>query len=271
MSGFSANWLALRAAADRRARDPLLLRAVRQRLAGHEAEGKPLHIVDLGAGTGSTLRLLAPLLPSLQRWTLVDDDAALLASARASLRTAKQIIVRRLCADLADIRRLPEILHEADLITASALFDLVSENWCRGLLRSSARLRITLYAALTYDGRTVLHPPDPFDGVVRSLFHQHQRGDKGFGPALGPDAPAALVRFAAASGAVVRSARSDWRLGPGDTVLLQLLVSGWAKASREIKPEAAEAINSWMAQRLREIEARRLRARIGHRDVLACW
>jgi SAM-dependent methyltransferase len=271
VSRFSADWLALRAAADRRARDPLLLRAVRQRLAGRKADGKPLHIVDLGAGTGGTLRLLAPLLRSPQRWTLIDNDAALLALVKHPPRRAKQIVVRRLCADLADTRRLPEMLRDADLITASALFDLVSEDWCRRLLRTAACPGATLYAALTFDGRMVLHPPDCFDAVVRALFHQHQHADKGFGPALGPGAPAALVRLAAATGAVVRTARSDWQLGPGDTPLLQLLVSGWAEAAREIKPEAAEAIDSWMARRLQLIEARRLRARVGHRDVLACW
>ncbi|MBK8210944.1 MAG: class I SAM-dependent methyltransferase [Rhodospirillales bacterium] len=271
MSGFSAEWLALRAGADRQARAPLLLRAVRHRLAGRQAYGKPLHIVDLGAGTGGTLRLLAPLLPSPQSWRLIDNDATLLASATRLPRRGKQIVVRRLCADLADTRRLPELLRGGDLITASALFDLVSEDWCRQLLGAAACPGVTFYAALTYDGRVVLHPPDPFDAVALALFDQHQHADKGFGHALGPGARAALVRIAAASGAVVRTARSDWRLTPGDAHLLQLLVSGWAEAAREIEPEATEAINSWMARRFEAIKARCLRARVGHRDVLACW
>ena len=157
------------------------------------------------------------------------------------------------------------------MITASALFDLVSEDWCRRLLRAAAGPGAILYAALSYDGRMALDPPDPFDRIVHALFDRHQRSDKGFGRALGPDAPAALVRLAAATGAVVKTARSDWRLGSGETPLLRLLLEGWAAAAREISPDQADKIAAWKARRSALLDSGRLRVRIGHRDVLACW
>ncbi|HYN38954.1 MAG TPA: hypothetical protein VES39_06865, partial [Rhodospirillales bacterium] len=179
MSGFSADWLALRASADRRARAPSLLAVVRRRFRLRGERRTPLRVADLGAGTGSTLQLLAPLLPAAQHWTLLDDDAALLAAV-VRPPTPRPIMVRPVRVDLADARVLEALLRGAELITASALLDLVSPRWCRRLIAAAARPDVVLYAALTYDGRMALDPADPLDDTVHALFDRHQRRDKGF-------------------------------------------------------------------------------------------
>ena len=217
------------------------------------------------------LPVLAPLLPVPQCWTLVDKDAALLAAARAPAGRAGTVVVWRVRTDLADRGILPGLLRGVRLVTASALFDLVSQEWCQWLVRAAVGPGAVLHAALTYDGRIAFDPVDPLDRTVHALFHRHQRGDKGFGPALGPAAAAALVRIAAAAGAVVRTAPSDWRLGPADTALLRQLLAGWATAAVEIAPHRADAIAGWLARRSAQLDAGRLRVRVGHRDVLACW
>ena len=271
MSGFSAEWLALRAAADRRSRSRPLLAVLRRRLAGRAGARSPLRILDLGAGTGSTLAALAPVLPGRQQWTLADDDAALLWRAVAAPRPFR-VLVRTIAVNLADPAALPALIDGTRLATASALLDLVSLDWCRRLVRLLARRPgAALYAALTYDGRIALDPPDPFDAALRRLCNRHQRGDKGFGPALGPAAAPALAALAAAAGAAVRTARSDWCLGAADAVLLQQMIAGWAAAARELSPERGDAIAAWQARRLAHLAAGRLRARVGHRDVLVCW
>ena len=56
MSGFSAEWLALREPYDRRARNADVLDAVRRHFAGQTA----IAVVDLACGTGSTVRALGP-------------------------------------------------------------------------------------------------------------------------------------------------------------------------------------------------------------------
>ena len=79
-----ADWLALRAEADTRARDEGsadLLRTLVDRLdRSDDAQIAGVRVVDLGAGTGANHRYLAPRLPLAQRWTAVDHDATLLAS-----------------------------------------------------------------------------------------------------------------------------------------------------------------------------------------------
>ncbi len=78
MSGFSIDWLDLREAADRRARDNALRDQTIEWLeAGVASQQNPV-VVDLGAGTGSTLRAFTSPNQQPLTWRLVDNDTALL-------------------------------------------------------------------------------------------------------------------------------------------------------------------------------------------------
>lgn len=66
------------------------------------------------------------------------------------------------------------------------------------------------YAALSYDGRVAFEPSDALDAAIIAAVGNHQRRDKGFGPALGPDAAKrTIVMFEAVSYFVVNAA-ADW-------------------------------------------------------------
>ena len=75
------DWLALREPADAAARDAELAALTAEGL----GDDRPLVIRDLGCGSGSLGRWLAPQLPGPQRWVLHDRDAGLLARAEAGL------------------------------------------------------------------------------------------------------------------------------------------------------------------------------------------
>ncbi|MCH8465590.1 MAG: class I SAM-dependent methyltransferase [Roseinatronobacter sp.] len=247
--GFSAQWLALRDPADRAARDATVLRA-----AAKAAGPEPL-ILDLGCGTGATWRALSPFLPEGTRWRLVDNDPDLLRLAAAQIGPDAETVL----ADLADSAALP--LDGVTLVTASALLDLVSEAWLHALV---ARLDMPFYAALSYDGQMQWVPEHPQDGAITRAFNQHQRRDKGFGAALGPDAgPRALAAFGAA-GFSVQQAQSPWQIGPDMAQLHQELVAGIAQAAQDIglrdAPDWAHMRQSQMAQAF---------CTIGHVDILA--
>jgi SAM-dependent methyltransferase len=272
VSGFSADWLALRETADRRARSRPVLAAV-ARWAERQPRHRPLRVVDLGAGTGSTLRALSRHLHRPQTWTLVDHDRTLLAIAerQAPGEQSHRIRVRTTAADLADPDVVADALGSADLTTASALFDLVAETWCRHMVQAVARRGGALYAALTYDGRMALLPDDGFDATIRCLVNRHQRTDKGCGPAHGPAAPRMLARLARAASGRVRTGTSDWHLGPFDRPMMALLLDGWAQAAREMAPLSAGDIDAWLVRRHGALDRDGLRAIVGHVDLLATW
>lgn len=203
--------------------------------------------MDLGAGTGSTARAMG----AGGRWRFVDNDRELLRIAAARRPEAETVT-----ADLRDVAALP--LDGARLATASALLDLVSAAWLEALADRLAAAGIGIYAALNYDGAMRWTPEAPGDAAVTTAFNRHQRGDKGFGRALGPDAGPALIEAMRRRGYEVASAPSPWLLGPAEAALQEALLAGIA--------EAAEA-EDW--GRARRAALRNARCVVGHWDVLA--
>jgi len=293
MSGFSAAWLALREPVDHRSRNAMLQNQVVDFL-NQRAPVAPglMHITDLGSGTGSNLRALAPHFVAMQCWTLVDYDADLLRAARATLlswadgvlnsnvitsigvagifsgtieplvitKNRKTIAIQFRCADLlADYH---SILNEpADLVTAAAFFDLVAEPW---LTEFCAALTKPLYTVLTYDGKETWGPPNALDTDVLRAFHAHQSTDKGFGAALGPRAAERLQSLLQNRGCVIACAPSPWRMDHRDHALIEQLALGTASAVREIGMLANSAIDQWEQARLQASHCE-----IGHIDLFA--
>lgn len=267
MESFSPDWLALREPADHAARDASLVEALAARLATRHAT----HAVDLGAGTGSNVRYLLPRLASISHWTLVDHDPALLAQAErlvlpVALPRRRSLAVQQ--GDLNDVGSLP--LDGAALVTASALLDLVSAAWLRTFARRCREVGADVHAALSYDGRIECRPVDPFDQRVRALVNAHQHTDKGFGPALGPDAALTAAEIFVAEGFEVATATSDWVLDGAQSELQRQLVDGWAGAARAIGPSEHDAIAAWRDARLARARAGTLQCRVGHVD-LSAW
>lgn len=250
--GFSAEWLGLREPADMAARDATLM-AQAAVLAGPD----PV-VLDLGCGTGSTLRTLGPHLPDNARWHLVDIDPALLD--RAATEAPGRATVHQL--DLRDLDGLP--LDSVTLVTASALLDLMPADWIAVLATRLADAGVPFYAALSYDGIMTWDPALPRDADVTRAFNDHQRGDKGLGPALGPDAAVTATKIFRDAGFDVHTGQSPWRIGPDQAPLHRALVQGIAEAASETGLSVA---TDWGRSRI--AMAGDSRCLIGHHDMLA--
>lgn len=249
--GFDAAWLTLREPADARARATSL----RDRALSLLGPGDT--VLDLGCGTGATPRAFAARGASDLHWRLLDNDPALLAHAAAQHPRAT---IHE--GDLADTEALP--IEGARLVTASALLDLVSREWVARFSERLSRAGVAFYAVLSYDGRMQWDPADPADAEVTAAFNAHQRGDKGIGPSLGPEAGETAAGLFRAHGFEVSLAQSPWVLGPGDAGLHDALLTGIAQAATEAGCDAADA---WLARRRGDLA--HLRAEIGHVDLLA--
>ena len=113
-----------------------------------------------------------------------------------------------------------------------------------------------------------MDPPDPTDAAVAELVNRHQRTDKGFGPALGPDAVPALRRLLADAPGELLVERSDWRLGPGDREIQSALLAGYAEAAASISPSLAAEIAAWRDRRARLVAEGASGLTVGHLDLL---
>jgi hypothetical protein len=263
MSGFSPQWLQLRERYDRQARNDIVLAAVESTFREHSS----IALVDLGCGTGATVRALSSRLPAHQNWRLIDNDLGLLARA-ADLARPPDLTLTPRPIDLA--RDLEFALDgPIDLITTSALLDLVSYAWVERLAVEAAVRRLPIYAALSCQGLPEIAPGDPLDEAVISAVTAHQGTDKGFGPALGIHAGERLVEALGGVGYEVCQGRSDWAFGPADREIQFEMVAWWLLASKESGEIAPEEIAGWVERRHAYIAAGRASMRIGHVDVFA--
>ena len=263
MSGFPASWLALRERYDAGARNKTVLDAV----AAFAAARSAIAVADLASGTGATLRALSPSLPPHQTWRLVDNDLGLLARAGAA-RHSPRIHVTTIPIDLA--RDLELALDgQVDLVTASALLDLVSEAWMERLVVEIAARKLPVYAALSYDGAVSFDGADPLDERVIAGVNAHQTRDKGFGPALGPAAATQAIRRFEFVGYRIIQGRSDWSLGRDDGEMQNELAVGWAAAAREAGTISIDEAARWLALRRNAIAAGKSSVRVGHLDFFA--
>ena len=263
MSGFSSDWLALREPYDLAARNTTVLDAV---LAAFRGQGS-IAVVDLACGTGATLRAIGGRLPARQSWRLVDNDLGLLGTA-ATLARPPAVTVTARAVDL--VRDLELALDgPIDLITTSALLDLVSEDWLERLLLEAAARRLPVYAALNYDGQVSFDPPHRFDADVVAAVNRHQHGDKGFGPALGPDAARYAADVVKRVGYSFVEGLSDWTFGKTDQAIQSEVLRGFANAAGELGDLPDERVADWVARRLDMVAAGSSSMRVGHVDFFA--
>jgi len=273
---FAADWLTLREPFDHAARNAVLAQRLADRL-----PDRP-RLLDLGGGTGSLFRFLAPIIGRRQDWILLDADAALLDEAFG--RTAAWARRHGFAATASDDTLLVSTPHglwrmqaaphdlaavalpDADAVLCSALLDLVSSAW---LDRLVGTLHVPFLACLSADGRDAWLPRHPGDAMVRAAFRRDQHRDKGFGPALGSAAPAAALQAFAARGFATASAPTDWRIPRSALRIQRALIDGTADAARDADPAHGAAIADWQETRLRQAMRARLAIRIGHRDILA--
>lgn len=261
MSGFSISWLDLREPADHAARHRGLAAELVNFLQA-DTEISPI-IVDLGSGTGSSLRALTGIGAQRCVWRLVDHDPALLNEALR--RHGQSEIIEDYETDLREIAALP--LGGAALLSASALFDLVSADLIDELVARVRKQSAAFYAALNYDGRTRWTPAHPLDAAVLDAFNQDQRRDKGLGPALGPDAASYIKTALENVGYNVQLGDSPWQLGPEQKALVVDLITGIRNAVANGYGLSETDLNAWQAFRL--LHADSGQGFVGHIDVLA--
>ena len=257
-------WLHLRGPADATARSRVLAGTVRRGL----APDTPIVVHDLGCGSGSMGRWLAPLLPGGQHWVLHDRDAAVLEIAEADPPVASgAVTVETRAGDITGLR--PEDLAGASLITASALLDIMTAEELERLVRLCVAADCPSLLTLSVTGRVRLLPADPLDEVFGAAFNDHQRRSTAGRTLLGPDAARAAGRLFTTAGARVEVDPSPWRLDGRSPALIEAWLVGWVGAACEQRPELATAGGPYLERRRSDLENGRLAVTVHHVDLLA--
>ncbi|WP_367319694.1 class I SAM-dependent methyltransferase [Streptomyces sp. HUAS ZL42] len=264
---YAPEWLELRESADAGARAVDLLDPLRIRLANLPGKAGGLVVHDLGCGTGSMGRWLAPRLDGAQHWILHDRDPYLLHfAAVASPRSAadgSRVTVETRRGDVA--RLTPDALAGASLVTASALLDVLTREEVETLAAACAGAGCPALLTLSVAGRVDLTPGDPMDAEIAAAFNDHQRRTG----LLGPDAITVACEAFSERGATVKVHPSPWRLGPDESALTAQWLRGWVGAAIEQRPELRPRAEKYLAGRLAACAAGELRVTVHHSDLLA--
>jgi len=262
----SRSWLALREPADAAAR----ARDLAERVAFDPPATGRWMIHDLGGGTGSMGRWLAPLLPGPQHWVVHDRDADLLELAAAQppgpAADGATITVETRRSDIIALDRSD--LAGTTLITASALLDMLTARELTDLVAVCESARCPVLLALSVVGRVALAPADPLDNRVLAAFNAHQRRDTERGPLLGPDAAAFAADAFGRRGAEVILRESPWQLGAPERELATQWFAGWVAAACEQDPALAARAEGYARRRMAQLAAGELAVTVHHADLL---
>ena len=256
-----------------------------------------LDCLDVGAGTGATVRRMLEWRPS-RPWclTLLECDCELIECARVG---ALQLLTERGYRPAWRGERLEsEDAHFAlrfvagelesyrpqarfDAIVAHAVMDLVSLDAALERFVQWLRPEGYLYATIDYDGATELGPPYRdalFEAELvacydASMEARRRNGESTGGAHCGERLQALLPRYGFD---IVCAGRSDWHIRPiggrypdQDEVCLAVLTGFIAKEAIAADRFDVEAVARWREDRLRQIETRQLAMRVRNCDVLA--
>ena len=225
---------------------------------------------DLGCGTGSIARWLAPLLPGPQHWVMYDRDADLLHHAAADLPVAADRSSVTVETRQRDITRLDQAdLSGASLITASALLDMFTEVELDRFIGTCVEANCPVLVTISVIGRVELAPADALDDVVADAFNAHQRRSTGGRRLLGPGAVDAAVAAFTRLGADVLVRPSPWLLGRDQADLAAEWLTGWLSAAYQQRPELVAETTDYARRRMTQATAGELGVTVHHHDLLA--
>lgn len=251
--------------------------------------GRPLRVIELGAGVGSTFRRLFERgLLSGGEYVMVDHDGESLAeasrAAEAILGASSQagLSVDSVVADaVAYLREQAEAGRLADVIIAQALVDLLNVPEFLEAAAKALRPGGLLYLPITYDGENIFEPTTNtvLNARVVDTYHRtmDERRTPNDLPTGGRRAGRALLREVPQAGLEIAAAgSSDWVVYPQNggypedvAYFLHHIINFVWEALNEHGIVFNVGLEEWVAERHMQIEHGELLYIARQLDVLA--
>lgn len=282
-----ALWLSYRAACDTAARNKSIERKFLEFF-----DHKPtLDIVDVGAGTGANFRYYFNRIKQNQHWTFIEKDARLTEETNACMAQfaqqqgykleqknsnlihisadTKQASIKIIQGSLHDIEHLVS-LPDADVVTANAVFDLISYEQFDALVHKLKKEYVCLLSTMNYYEISFL-PFSEADMRFIHWYHMYMKRPQSFGIAMGPDACEEMLDLLHQHGMIIVQEASQWHITRNNTAMHHFLLNFMEDAVHSLNLAACEkeAFDQWMAERKQLCRERKLEIYVDHNDIFA--
>lgn len=276
----STQWLNLRESYDTGARNASLLQAAITQLADTAV---PV-ISDLGSGTGNNILFLLNKLPCSAKFRAIEQHNHLSEEFHRRLQQHYDITVRYPGCVSVHSRGLSfevEFINQnllswldqhtsSNLYTASALFDLLTQNEIEQVIDHVARSATPLYSTLNYSGIEFI-PGAVNDHHFVSLFESNMCRPLARGRPLGRTAFEAIAtQVQLHSNLTITSERSDWVIPASATDFLTMNMEFYHSGitAQLPSPESRLEFEQWMQHKRAGISAGIQALQVHHQDFL---
>jgi hypothetical protein len=249
-----------------------------------------IHLLDAGSGTGSNFRYYFEKLPDRQEWTFLEQDADTLEACRIKLREyadhhsfdfsdenglitiaspKKSATIQLKQGILDNIKELVDMEH-LDVVTANALFDLVSYEQFDEFAARLACYQVCLMATLNYYETSFL----PFmeeDARYHRYFHTHMMRPQEFGAAMGPNCSEEMLDLLTAHEMQCEQEASQWHLKRYDTTMQHYILHYFEHAIRDLNLSKKEIVEmeDWISRKKELSHQHELEIIVDHSDIFA--
>ena len=283
-TGFNTDWLNERFRFDNTARSTI----VENELFSHLSNKNKLKIVDIGSGSGSSCVYLMKKLPQDQDWTFVELNPNL---AKASLIRLERIALdnnweahrsqNTLIIQTPDKNINIKVIHASfleldsfldlsavDLVTAAAVFDLLSVKMLHDFLGKLLTHKVALLATINYAGMA-FQPAEVADIYFAHLYGQHMLRPRDFGQSTGPNCSRLMMDFHQKKGINAICEPSNWLVRPTDKKMHRFLLTYFNEAIPAVLTTQKEhtEFKIWMDRKIELLEMGQLQTEVFHFDI----
>jgi len=277
-----SNWLTDRFEVDAEARN----KKVEANFLEMIIEKEHLNLIDLGSGTGGNLVYLLPKIKCNQSWYLVEQDMVLIKACQQRLSKmyktslsgnemsltngAQAINLKWFHMDIVDFLEQHSYQNNFDILTASALFDVLPKTTYQKIVDFARSKELILFGTLNYEN-TFFKNATETDNYYTKLYQKHMKLPQTYGIKMGGDCKAdmlSLLNETEKQSLILNE--SNWLLNQAHSSMLKQLIQFFAESIPDLltTKDEQKAFNNWISLKNQQVEHNELSVIVEHFDFL---